>query len=280
MRANNVAQTSETTGTGNLTLSATGWNGCQTLFSFFGANHRFEYTIKASNGDFEKGLGYLTDATTLVRETVIDNHLGSVAKVNFSAGSKLVACTSDVGSGIVPLVRSDGEITSLHAVSAGAQAMSLGANSARLGVFWLHRPVEVSAIGINVTTVVASSSVRLAIYQLTNVDTVNGYTFTLLLDCGSMQSATGVGNREFLISRRLGVGTYFMYTVSNGAIGVRAVPSGAGSVGLNDNGGITTFQFTPAADTGAINAAPATLVLSQPVGNNNIPRVYLKGRYL
>lgn len=280
MRANNLAQTSETTGTGNLTLSATGFNGCQTLFSFFGANHRFEYVIKNSNGELEKGQGYLTDAVTLVRETVISNHLGTNTTINFSAGTKLVACSTDAGSGIVPFVRSDGELCSLHVTSTAAGTLTLTANQGRLIPFWLHRPLSASAIGINVTTVVASTNVRLGIYQLASVNTTTGYTFTKLIDAGSLSSAGSAGNREFVITNNLGVGTYFMYCVSNGTISVRSVPVASGSVGLNDSSGATSTSFTVATNTGAITAAPETIVVAQPSSNATAPRVYLKGRYL
>lgn len=282
MKANNLAQTSTTTGTGNLTLVATGWNGCKPLSTFFTqATHRFEYTIQNDNGEKEKGIGYLSNSTTLVRERVIDNHLQTNALVNFSAGTKVVMCSTDAGSGIVQMVRSDGELCSLHNVSGTAGTVALTANVARLVPFWLHRPLAASAIGLNVTTVVASTTLRLAIYQITNVDTTNGYTFSLLHDAGSAASSGSAGNREFTLTNFfLGVGIYWLYAVSNGAPTVRSILAGSGSVGLNDVGGATANQFTAASNTGAISAAPATVTIAQPTANTTTPRIYLKGRYL
>lgn len=282
MIANNLAQTSTTTGTGNIALSSTGWNGCNTLWSFFNnPNHRFEYSIINDNGEKEKGLGRLLDATTLVRETVIDNHLGTTGFIDFSSGTKIVMCSSDAGNGIVPLVRPDGELCSLHAVSGGAVNVSLVANIGRLTPHWNHRPVAVSAVGINVATVVASSTIRLAIYQLTAANTVTGYTFSLLRDFGQALSSGSAGNREFVVSDlRLGVGTYFMYVVSNSNPAVRALGGTSGSIGLNDSGSATAITFTAASNASAVTAAPATITVANPASNTNSPRIYLKGRYL
>lgn len=92
--ANLVHETSTTTGTGNFTVADA--NGRQSFNDAFGTGgtDTFDYFIShQSAAEWEYGTGHLSDASTLVRDTVI-NSSNSDAAVNFSAGTKDV--TNDV----------------------------------------------------------------------------------------------------------------------------------------------------------------------------------------
>jgi hypothetical protein len=92
--ANLVHQTSTTTGTGNLTVAAV--NGKQSFSDAFGTggSNVFDYFISNQNAaEWERGTGSMSDATTLVRDTVLES-TNSDAAVNFSAGTKDI--TNDV----------------------------------------------------------------------------------------------------------------------------------------------------------------------------------------
>jgi hypothetical protein len=83
-----VQETSSSTGTGDFTLSS--MNGRQTFNEAFstGGTNRFPYFISHQSADeWEAGLGHLSDATTLVRDTVLKSS-NSNAAVSFSAGIK------------------------------------------------------------------------------------------------------------------------------------------------------------------------------------------------
>lgn len=85
MLANRTKETTASTGTGNITLSGA-FAGFQTLYSAFGLNKRFYYwLIDNTNNVWESGIGYLSTATTLVRENVLDNSNGTTAAINFTA---------------------------------------------------------------------------------------------------------------------------------------------------------------------------------------------------
>lgn len=88
--ASRVKETSTTTGTGNLTLAGAA-SGFKAFSDRFAVNARFYYAIVLST-EWEVGSGYLSGATTLVRETVLESS-NSDAAVNFSAGTKDVFCT-------------------------------------------------------------------------------------------------------------------------------------------------------------------------------------------
>jgi hypothetical protein len=95
--ANLVHELSTTTGTGNLTLANV--NGKQSFNDAFstGGTDAFDYFISSqSAAEWERGTGHLSDATTLVRDTVLES-TNSDAAVNFSAGTKDV--TNDVPAG-------------------------------------------------------------------------------------------------------------------------------------------------------------------------------------
>lgn len=90
--ASRVKDTSTTAGSGNLTLSGSAPSGYVTFNAAFGTNVRFDYAIENSvNGEWEVGVGYLSAATTLVRETVLESS-NSGSAVTFSAGTQTVWC--------------------------------------------------------------------------------------------------------------------------------------------------------------------------------------------
>ena len=84
--ADRVKDTTTTTGTGDITLSGTAPTGYQTFNAGLGTGVYFHYCI-AGGAEWEVGVGYLSAATTLVRQTVLaSSNSGSV--VTFSAGTK------------------------------------------------------------------------------------------------------------------------------------------------------------------------------------------------
>jgi len=86
-----VKETTTTTGTGTVTLA-----GASTGFRSFAdiGNANTTYYCISGGSQFEVGLGtYTASGTTLSRDTVLSNSLGTTAKIDFSAGSKDVFCT-------------------------------------------------------------------------------------------------------------------------------------------------------------------------------------------
>ena len=90
--ADRVKDTSTTTGTGNFTLSGTAPTGYQNFNAAFGTDTYFYYCIQLQGGsEWEVGIGTLSAATTLVRDSILASSTGSA--INFSAGTKDVFCT-------------------------------------------------------------------------------------------------------------------------------------------------------------------------------------------
>jgi hypothetical protein len=90
-----VHQTATTTGTGNFTLVAV--NGKRSFNTAFGngaTTNVFDYFIShRAAAEWEIGTGHMSDATTLVRDTVVTSSNAN-ALVNFAAGTKDV--TNDI----------------------------------------------------------------------------------------------------------------------------------------------------------------------------------------
>ena len=87
-----VQQTSTSIGTGNFTLVAPigGFQSFSNVFSTGGIDVFYYCIINQSAAEFEFGTGHMSDAATLVRDTVISaSQMGST---NFSAGAKIVTC--------------------------------------------------------------------------------------------------------------------------------------------------------------------------------------------
>jgi hypothetical protein len=94
--ADRVLETSTTTGTGDITLAGA-VTGYRTFNTAIGTQVRTDYAIVAVDGsglptgEWEVGEGYLSAATTLVRDAPLS---GSAATpVSFSAGTKRVFIT-------------------------------------------------------------------------------------------------------------------------------------------------------------------------------------------
>ena len=89
-----VKETSTTTGTGTLNLAGASV-GFVTFVAGIGNSNTTYYAIhEQGTASFEIGIGTVTDATpdTLARTTVLNNSLGTTAKINFS-GTLDVFCT-------------------------------------------------------------------------------------------------------------------------------------------------------------------------------------------
>src|SRR5210317_216339 len=96
-----VKETSTTTGTGTFDLAGA-VSGFETFVSGIGNANTTYYSIVNENGEFEVGLGTVTDAATdtLSRDTILSSS-NSDAAVNFSAGTKDVFCTLPASKSVI-----------------------------------------------------------------------------------------------------------------------------------------------------------------------------------
>lgn len=94
-----IKESTTSTGTGTITLAgaASGFRS----FADIGNGNNTYYAIVGGT-EWELGIGTYTSAgTTLSRNTVLSNSLGTTALINFSVGSKDVFCTYPASEGVL-----------------------------------------------------------------------------------------------------------------------------------------------------------------------------------
>jgi hypothetical protein len=96
-----VKETSTTNGTGTFDLGGA-VSGFESFVTAIGNGNTTYYSIVNENGEFEVGLGTVTDAATdtLSRDTIISSS-NSDAAVNFTAGTKNVFCTLPASKAVI-----------------------------------------------------------------------------------------------------------------------------------------------------------------------------------
>lgn len=131
MLKDRVQETTTTAGTGDLTVAAvTGYSTFNTAFGT-GATNLFFYVIN-HDANWEAGVGYLSAATTLVRNTVLASSNAN-ALVNFGAGTKYVFNTAPAdrytnwrGQNLQqPAMMNYTEVVTALGVGSGARALDL-----------------------------------------------------------------------------------------------------------------------------------------------------------
>src|SRR6056300_751129 len=96
-----VKETSTTTGTGTFDLAGA-VSGFESFVAGIGNSNTTYYSIVNENGEFEVGLGTITDAATdtLSRDTIISSS-NSDSAVDFGAGTKNVFCTLPASKAVI-----------------------------------------------------------------------------------------------------------------------------------------------------------------------------------
>ena len=90
-----VKETTTTTGQGTLNLAGASQDFISFVSGVGTTNSTFYAIVNTGTGEFEVGIGTVTDATpdTLSRDTVLSNSAGNTSKIDFAAGTKDVFCT-------------------------------------------------------------------------------------------------------------------------------------------------------------------------------------------
>ena len=285
MSANNIAETSTTTGIGDFTLAgaivdAANYVYGATFNSFYGVNHVFPYRIEGTSGNWELGEGYLSAASTLVRLNVFNNSLGTTAKISFPAGAKRVYVPTDArayGSRMLNKVA-----YSLTGQAVGVRgAITLTANTMYVCPHLIVAPCRLTTIAFRVAALAAGSTMRVGIYNLNKQsDTGNDFdsVFTLLADLGTVDTST-TGIKPITVDLKLGQGVYGFAVVSNGAPQIMSTGTNIIWTGATAN----TFENNPVSYWSVSNAAYHTaLPASTPnamsaIMNAGAPQAMLRG---
>lgn len=285
MLGNGIEQTTGTTGTGNLTLSPV--TGSPTFANVFLVNQPFAYTLVNASGFFvEAGIGYLSDATTMVRARVSSTFSGGVYTKAGAAPVNLTGITAVIGTphaatleSVMPTV--DGQtaginrmVTTAHRTTAQtAQAMT--AMRLTYVPFLLRVRAAVNALSINVNTAGAAGKVaRLGIFACTEL----GYPGILLTSTADFAiDSTGL-KMNSVTPVSLPAGWYYSASISDGAPTIIMHTAGSAAIGGSPFGfsGISPidFRYEILADTNIPATASATTTAVSG-GTQHVPMVYV-----
>lgn len=231
MLGNWIKQTTTTTGTGNLTLSAV--SGYPTALSQFAVGEQMSYVIldDATGLPIEGGIGSINVSGNLVREIVRRTYSGgsytgaSPTAVSLPAGTKSVICAASSLSSLAARpgtwansVKGYGDANAITA----SGTITLVADRAYAIPFMAAVDSEIDAIAFRVTTAGAAGKLaKAAIFSVGN----DGLPGVKLAESGTIAiDATGLKLATF--SRFSPPPTYFACLLSDGAPIITASPAG------------------------------------------------------
>ena len=239
--ANGARATTTTTGTGDLTLSSV--SGAPTFNQVYGLSRRFPYTILDNSSPpqfIEAGIGYLSGTTTLVREKIFSTFTSSTFDDVSPGAASLAAGTYNIVTPPMAELMSEAAkgvnrnaslafskvLFSQHFTVHNASSTGYTAVANRLVMIpcWLNTSAECDALAVRVGTGVASTNIRLGIYD----STPDFHPGKLLGETGSLSSATSSTDVFGTLGAtiRLNPGWYFTAFVSNGAPAVGRITAG------------------------------------------------------
>jgi hypothetical protein len=218
-----VKETSTTTGTGTFDLAGA-VSGFESFVTGIGNSNTTYYAIVNENGEFEVGLGTVTDAATdtLSRDTIISSS-NSDSAVDFGAGTKNVFCTLPASKAVI--LDSSGNIVANN----GSNLTNLDADNLASGTVPDARfPATLPAADGSALTALNASNVAsgtLASDRLPTVPTTKGGT-----------GLTAIGTANQVLAVNSGATALEYQTIS---ADITAVTAGSGLTGGGTTGDVT-----------------------------------------
>lgn len=228
-------QTTATTGTGALTLSAV--SGYPTLNDIFGVGPFFEYSLLDSNGaPLEHGIGHLSSSTVLVRDFPQQTYASSTYDDTSPSAVSLAGTTTVIGAaGPAGLQGAgfaiDGNSANVtryfwsphNQFSLGSSWKTLGALTVYYVPFYNMFGIVITRLGFQVHTAAAAGKNALAgIYACKT----NGYIGDLISTTGNIAVATTGFKNGTISARFFPPGWYYMAFQSDGTPAIETYAAG------------------------------------------------------
>lgn len=227
MLGNWIKQTSTTTGTGALTLSAV--TGFPDFASQFAVNERFSYAIidDSTGGPIERGIGYIDGSGNLVRSVPMATFSGgtyvgaNASAVSLSAGTKRVVCVEGAQTA---LTSTPGVWAATHkgygslGLSGAASTLLMVADRAYAVPFAAAVDADIESVKFSVTTAATSGvQAKISIFSVGS-DGLPG--IKLAESSGVAVDTLGIKTASF--TRFRPPSRFFVCILSDGAPTIRA----------------------------------------------------------
>jgi|VirMetMinimDraft_7_1064189.scaffolds.fasta_scaffold01028_2 hypothetical protein len=235
-----VKETSTTTGTGTLSLAGA-VSGFESFVAGIGNTNTTYYSIVNEDGEFEVGIGTVTDAATdtLSRDTILSSS-NSDAAVNFAAGTKDVFCTLPASKAVI--LDSSGNIVANN----GSNLTNLNADNLASGTVPDARfPATLPAVsGANLTNLDASDLAS---------GTVPDARFPATLPAASGVNLTSL-NATNIASGTLSSDRLPTVPTTKGGTGLTSIGSANQVLAVNSGGTALEYQTPTTGDITAVTA--------------------------
>lgn len=266
MLANGVKETTTTTGTGAVTLSAV--TGYPRFADSFSANDLVYYAIQSGN-NWEWGIGTIGAGNTLARTVVRATYNSGVYSESSPspitlAGVSSVFVARDAGCGIpdMPAVASTLHASG-HAVSVANTTLAAVADRLYAVPFLLTHNRPIAQLCVSISTAAAAKKIRLGMYSIG----ANGLPDKLIAQTADIDaSSTGLKSSS-ISAGRVKPGWYYMSLISDGTPTVRAKSEFAGNP-LGNMG--SAFSYMAVHRFAPITAGWSTLPATYPTAGADV----------
>jgi len=247
-----VRETSTTTGTGTITLA-----GASTGFRSFAdiGNGNTTYYCISGGSQFEVGIGtYTASGTTLSRDTVLSNSLGTTALINFSAGSKDVFCTYPSGKAIL------GDTSAVASTGTGSVVLS-------------DSPIFAGVVDMNTCTDVVLPDTQItSAFNTTGAITTTNVVTAGFLTCAGQLTLSGATTANQTLATAQTTGS--LTIGGTGATGAITIGQSTGAQNINISNGSASTSIVniggTGLSTGAINIGRSTGTQTISIGSGSL----------
>ena len=215
MSANRVKETTATTGSGSFTTTGS-FDNFQTFYEAYGTFRRFTFfAINDTDEQWEQAVGYLSDSTTLVRETIqSSSNSGSV--VTFTTAPILFVDISSTGYvtsfGVIP---TNTLVSSAH-LTGNVSDFTMTADRAYYMPFLYNVANDFDSMVALIDSVGTANKIRLGLYE--NNKARPG---KLIIQTGDIVPSAETFDETTVTQTKINSGWYFIAMIANGSMNSR-----------------------------------------------------------